>query len=110
MAGPLNKPTPRPFVDCSVYLGPCRRRKNPADYYGAKRRSGERVEERPTAMVDADEEAAKTPIRIVLTALRESCTHLRASRPEVVAHRRDGGQYSDGRLCTGSYQVTTPHR
>src|SRR5690242_5265954 len=32
--------TPRPFIDCSVYLGPCRRRKNPADYYGARRRAG----------------------------------------------------------------------
>src|SRR5262245_24630307 len=41
--------TPRPFIDCSVYLGPCRRRKNPADYYGAKRRAGERVA-RPTPL------------------------------------------------------------
>ena len=41
--------TPRPFVDCSVYLGPCRRRKNPADYYGAKRRAGERAAERADA-------------------------------------------------------------
>jgi len=76
--------TPRPFVDCSVYLGPCRRRKNPADYYGAKRRSGERVAERP-AMVDQDEIAAQTPIRMMLAQLRQTCAHLRASRPEALA-------------------------
>ncbi len=76
--------TPRPFVDCSVYLGPCRRRKNPADYYGAKRRAGERSA--PSApMIDQDEVAAKTPIRIALTALRQTCTQLRASRPEALA-------------------------
>lgn len=76
--------TPRPFVDCSVYLGPCRRRKNPADYYGAKRRAGERSA--PSApMIDQDEVAAKTPIRIALAALRQTCTQLRASRPEALA-------------------------
>jgi CheY-like chemotaxis protein len=76
--------TPRPFVDCSVYLGPCRRRKNPADYYGAKRRAGERAA--PAApMIDQDEVAAQTPIRIALTALRQTCTQLRASRPEALA-------------------------
>jgi CheY-like chemotaxis protein len=77
--------TPRPFIDCSVYLGPCRRRKNPADYYGAKRRAGERQAERPTSMVDQDEVAAQTPIRLALTALRQTCTQLRASRPESLA-------------------------
>ena len=76
--------TPRPFIDCNVFLGPCRRRKNPADYYGAKRRAGERVAERP-AMVDQDEVAAQTPIRLVLSQLRQTCSHLRASRPEALA-------------------------
>lgn len=76
--------TPRPFVDCSVYLGPCRRRKNPADYYGAKRRSGERVAERP-ALIDQDEIAAQTPMRLILSQLRQTCVHLRASRPEAIA-------------------------
>jgi len=76
--------TPRPFVDCSVFLGPCRRRKNPADYYGAKRRAGERVAERPT-LVDQDEIASQTPIRMILAQLRQTCTHLRASRPEALA-------------------------
>ncbi len=76
--------TPRPFIDCNVFLGPCRRRKNPADYYGAKRRAGERVAERP-AMIDQDEVAAQTPIRLVLSQLRQTCAHLRASRPEALA-------------------------
>jgi DNA-binding response OmpR family regulator len=76
--------TPRPFVDCSVYLGPCRRRKNPADYYGAKRRAGERAAS-AAPMVDQDEVAAQTPIRLALAALRQTCTLLRASRPEALA-------------------------
>lgn len=75
--------TPRPFVDCSVFLGPCRRRKNPADYYGAKRRAGERTAERP-AMVDQDEVARETPIRRTLSRLREICAAVRASRPETL--------------------------
>jgi CheY-like chemotaxis protein len=76
--------TPRPFVDCSVYLGPCRRRKNPADYYGAKRRAGERAGGRATPLVDHDATAAKTPIRLALSALRQTCALLRASRPEAI--------------------------
>lgn len=75
--------TPRPFVDCSVFLGPCRRRKNPADYYGAKRRAGERTVERP-AMIDQDEVARETPIRRALSRLREICAAVRASRPETL--------------------------
>ena len=75
--------TPRPFVDSSVYLGPCRRRKNPADYYGAKRRAGERLAERPS-LIDHDEVAAQTPIRLVLSELRETCMQLRERRPEAM--------------------------
>jgi CheY-like chemotaxis protein len=75
--------TPRPFIDCNVFLGPCRRRKNPADYYGAKRRAGERGSERP-AMIDQDEIAAQTPIRLIMAQLRQTCAHLRASRPEAL--------------------------
>lgn len=75
--------TPRPFIDCNVFLGPCRRRKNPADYYGAKRRAGERVAPRP-ALIDQDEVAAQTPIRLILSQLRQTCGHLRASRPEAL--------------------------
>ena len=80
--------TPRPFVDCAVYLGPCRRRKNPADYYGAKRRAGERATT-AAPMVDQDEVAAQTPIRLALTALRQTCGQLRASRPEALATAMD---------------------
>ncbi len=69
--------TPRPFVDCDAYLGPCRRRKNPADYYGAKRRAGDQPSEDATPMVDAEEEAAKSPIRIALADLRIACAELR---------------------------------
>lgn len=76
--------TPRPFIDCSVYLGPCRRRKNPADYYGARRRAGERGPERK-AVVDEDEVAQQTPIRLALAQLRQTCQQLRASRPEALA-------------------------
>jgi len=72
--------TPRPFVDCSVFLGPCRRRKNPADYYGAKRRAGEPSAERAT-MVDQDDVAREMPIRRSLARLREFCA---ASRPDTL--------------------------
>jgi DNA-binding response OmpR family regulator len=75
--------TPRPFVDCDVFIGPCRRRKNPADYYGEKRRAGDNVAAASGPLVDHDEEAAKTPIRIALAALRETCNQLPA-RPTVL--------------------------
>lgn len=72
--------TPRPFVDSSVFLGPCRRRKNPADYYGARRRAGDRSAERP-AMVDQDDLARDMPIRRSLLRLREICA---AGRPDLL--------------------------
>jgi CheY-like chemotaxis protein len=75
--------TPRPFIDCSVYLGPCRRRKNPADYHGAKRRTGERIAT-AAPMIDADEVEAKTPIRLALASLRGACLVLRASEPQTL--------------------------
>lgn len=68
--------TPRPFVDHPVYIGPCRRRKNPADYHGEKRRE----DDRPAAaapMFDADEAAAAAPIRVTLAALRTACSAIR---------------------------------
>lgn len=64
--------TPRPFIDSSIFLGPCRRRKNPADYYGEKRR----LLDRPI-MIDQDEVARRSPIRQILTQLRETCSELR---------------------------------
>lgn len=74
--------TPRPFVDCTVYVGPCRRRKNPADYHGTKRRAGERSRDRGTTTVDHDEEAQKSPIRMALADVRGLSAKIRASEPE----------------------------
>lgn len=74
--------TPRPFIDCAVYVGPCRRRKNPADYHGTKRRAGERAGNRGTTTVDHDEEAAKSPIRIALADVRSLTGVIRASVPK----------------------------
>jgi CheY-like chemotaxis protein len=77
--------TPRPFIDCAVFLGPCRRRKNPADYYGEKRRAGERGEDAPTPMVDQDEIARETPMRRLLTRLRDIAYALDTERPETLS-------------------------
>lgn len=63
--------TPRPFIDSHIYLGPCRRRKNPADYYGAKRRIGD-----APVLIDQDEVVRRSPIRQALTQVRETCAHL----------------------------------
>ncbi len=63
--------TPRPFIDSSIFLGPCRRRKNPADYYGERRRQLDRP-----VMIDQDEVARRSPIRQMLTELRETCAAL----------------------------------
>lgn len=81
--------TPRPFVDCDVFIGPCRRRKNPADYYGEKRRAGDAAASTSVALVDHDAEGAKSPIRIALAALRQTCGKLHASRPDVLAAALD---------------------
>lgn len=77
--------TPRPFVNCDVYVGPCRRRKNPADYHGALRRAEDRTADQPSTLIDADEEAANTPIRITLAGLRAACKLLRADNPSTLA-------------------------
>jgi CheY-like chemotaxis protein len=75
--------TPRPFIDCSVFTGPCRRRKNPADYYGARRRADDRSE--PAApLIDQDEVAAQMPMRITLSGLRQTCGHLLAGKLEML--------------------------
>jgi CheY-like chemotaxis protein len=81
--------TPRPFIDCSVFVGPCRRRKNPADYHGAKRRDGDRPEEPASTLVDADEVAAQSPIRLALAALRQGCADIRGSQPNTMAFVRE---------------------
>lgn len=79
--------TPRPFIDSPIFLGPCRRRKNPADYYGARRRAGERGVRAP--LVDQDEIARETPMRLALSELRNACASLPTSRPEAFAPALD---------------------
>jgi len=81
--------TPRPFVDCAVFIGPCRRRKNPADYHGAMRRAGDQEDTRQTPLVDHDEAMAQTPIRRALAALRDACRDLRNGRPSTLAAALD---------------------
>ncbi len=76
--------TPRPFVDCRVYVGPCRRRKNPADYYGAKRRAGDRPAETSTNLVDQEQIAAASPIRVALAELRQACSQFDLAQPETL--------------------------
>jgi CheY-like chemotaxis protein len=70
--------TPRPFVTSPVYIGPCRRRKNPADYHGELRRSGDHEDASAKPLIDADEVEAQTPIRRALSALRVACRDLNA--------------------------------
>lgn len=72
--------TPRPFIECEVYIGPSRRRKNPADYYGEKRRYDEKTGQ-SLAMVDQDELAARQPVRRILAQLRLSCSQLKGNGP-----------------------------
>ena len=72
--------TPRPFVDCASLSGPAAAARIPADYHGAKRRDGERVEDAAAIpMKDAEEEAAKEPIRVALAELRAACLGIRPS-------------------------------
>jgi CheY-like chemotaxis protein len=76
--------TPRPFVDSTIFLGPCRRRKNPADYHGARRRAGERVAGNPP-MIDHDQIAREMPIRRALSLLRQACAQLQGNRTDMLA-------------------------
>lgn len=76
--------TPRPFIDSDVYVGPCRRRKNPADYHGARRRAGDQAAAR-TPFVDHDQFERDTPIRVALAQLRQTCPHLIAGEPDALA-------------------------
>lgn len=76
--------TPRPFIDSDVYLGPCRRRKNPADYHGARRRAGERATPR-APLIDQDDIARETPVRVALTKLRKACAELVAGNSDALA-------------------------
>ncbi|ACT58611.1 response regulator [Hirschia baltica] len=65
--------TPRPFVDSKVYIGPCRRRKNPADYHGPRRR--DRDSSRIKDVSDAERQLVnkKSPMAVALTRLKMTC-------------------------------------
>ncbi len=76
--------TPRPFIDSDIFLGPCRRRKNPADYHGARRRVGDRAAAR-TPMIDHDELARDTPMRRALAQLRQTCDQLHGGDAHALA-------------------------
>lgn len=76
--------TPRPFIDSAIFLGPCRRRKNPADYYGAKRR----LLDRPI-LIDQDEVARRSPVRQLLAQAREACAGLEAGHSPRLAGALD---------------------
>lgn len=59
--------TPRPWVDHPVYVGPCRRRKNSADYYGEKRREADRPD---TPESVEEETVVTTPLTAALDVLK----------------------------------------
>ncbi|WP_018998062.1 response regulator [Hirschia maritima] len=65
--------TPRPFVDSKVYIGPCRRRKNPADYHGPRRR--DRDQSNIKDISDAEKQLIdkKAPLSVALSGLRMAC-------------------------------------
>jgi DNA-binding response OmpR family regulator len=66
--------TPRPFIDSKVYVGPCRRRKNPADYHGPKRR-GEDVDVAAVDLSDAEQQLIDetSPMGLELSRLKVAC-------------------------------------
>ena len=49
--------TPRPFIDCPVYVGPCRRRKLTLDYKGPRRR----IADKAALVGQVDETAEASP-------------------------------------------------
>ncbi len=74
--------TPRPFIDSSVYIGPCRRRKNPADYHGPRRRdrdNGAQIKD----LTDAERQLVDqtSQLTIALKTLKMSCA-LMSSDPK----------------------------
>ena len=73
--------TPRPFVDCKAYVGPCRRRKNPADYHGPRRRSADDMTDAKQISVAEQEMFDKdSPIGAAITRLKVCCSLLLSDR------------------------------
>lgn len=73
--------TPRPFVDSKVYVGPCRRRKNPADYHGPRRRERDDVGTVKT-LTDAERQLIdkSSPIALSLARLKMCCSLMQSGQ------------------------------
>ncbi|MFC7291180.1 response regulator [Hirschia litorea] len=69
--------TPRPFVDSPVYIGPCRRRSNPADYHGPRRRDRDGASQ-IKEISDAERQLVnkKAPMSVALARVKMACTLL----------------------------------
>ena len=65
--------TPRPFVDSKVYVGPCRRRKNPADYHGPRRRDRDQSNIKDVSDAEKQLIDKKAPLSVALARLRMTC-------------------------------------
>lgn len=61
---------PRPFVDCAVYVGPCRRRRMLQDYKGPKRRIEDPVEETNTGSL-WEGETNRSAVRLCVQKISE---------------------------------------
>lgn len=61
---------PRPFVDCAVYVGPCRRRRMLQDYRGPKRRIEDPVEETNTGSL-WEGETNRSAVRLCVQKISE---------------------------------------
>ena len=59
---------PRPFVDCAVYVGPCRRRRMLQDYKGPRRRAGDAVGTADQS-VDWSNESNRSAVRLCIQML-----------------------------------------
>ena len=61
---------PRPFVDCAVYVGPCRRRRMLQDYKGPKRRMEDPVEETSAGLL-WEGETNRAAVRLCVQKISE---------------------------------------
>lgn len=72
--------TPRPFVESNVYVGPCRRRKNPADYHGPMRRTSDTPEVAPVKEVEKQFIDKGAKVVEALERLKLCCTLLASKK------------------------------
>ena len=66
---------PRPFVDCPVYVGPCRRRRMLQDYRGAKRRAADVEPADPPGLL-WESETNRAAVRLCVQKISESGVEL----------------------------------